>query len=101
VERFPAFPDMPTLAESGVPGFDMGNWFAVVGPPGLPPPVTQILNRAIASALHDERLKERFLVAGITPWARPNSPADTRAFFVSELDKFKGVVERTGVRLEP
>ena len=100
LERFPAFPDMPTLAESGMPGFDIGNWFAVVGPPRLPAPVTEALNRAINSALRDQQLKDRFLVAGITPYTRANTPADTRAFFQAELDKFKGVVDRTGVRME-
>ena len=100
LERFPAFPDIPTLAESGIPGFDLGNWFAVVGPPRMPAPVTEALNRAINSALRDAQLRERFLVAGITPWTRPNAPSDARAFFQSELEKFKGVVERTGVRME-
>lgn len=100
LERFPAFPNIPTLAESGIPGFDIGNWFAVVGPPRMPAPVTEALNRAINSALRDPQLNERFLVAGITPYRRANTPADARAFFQSELDKFKGVVERTGVRME-
>ncbi|MBR0669545.1 Bug family tripartite tricarboxylate transporter substrate binding protein [Neoroseomonas soli] len=100
LERFPAFPNIPTLAESGMPGFDIGNWFAVVGPPRMPAAVTDALNRAINSALRDQQLNERFLVAGITPYRRANAPADARAFFQSELDKFKGVVERTGVRME-
>ena len=68
--------------------------------PRLPAPVTEALNRAINSALRDPQLNERFLVAGIMPYARPNTPADTRAFFQAELDKFKGVVDRTGVRME-
>ena len=63
-------------------------------------PVTEALNRAINSALRDQQLAERFLVAGITPYRRANTPTDARAFFQSELDKFKGVVERTGVRME-
>lgn len=100
LERFPAFPDIPTLAESGIPGFDLGNWFSVLGPPRMPAPVTEALNRAINLSLRDPQLVERFVNAGITPWARGNAPADTRAFFVSELEKFKGVVERTGVRME-
>lgn len=100
LERFPAFPDVPTLAESGIPGFDLGNWFSVIGPPRMPAPVTEALNRAINAALRDPQLVERFITAGIAPWARANAPADTRAFFVAELEKFKGVVERTGVRME-
>lgn len=100
LDRFPTFPDIPTLAESGMPGFDIGNWFAVIGPPRMAPAVTETLNRAINSALRDPQLQERFLVAGITAYTRPNTPADARAFFQAELDKFKGVVERTGVRME-
>lgn len=101
LERFPAFPDIPTLAESGIPGFDLGNWFSVIGPPRMPAAVTDALNRAINAALRDPQMVERFINAGITPWTRANAPADARAFFVSELEKFKGVVERTGVRMEP
>jgi len=100
LERFPAFPDIPTLAESGMPGFDLGNWFAVIGPPRMPEGTTLALNRAINAALTDAQLRERFLIAGITPWTRPNTPADARAFFQAELAKFKGVVERTGVKME-
>jgi tripartite-type tricarboxylate transporter receptor subunit TctC len=100
LERFPAFPDIPTLAESGMPGFDIGNWFAVVGPPRMPEGTVTALNRAINAALADPQLRERFLIAGISPWTRPNTPADARAFFQAELTKFKGVVERTGVKME-
>lgn len=101
LERFPAFPDIPTLAESGIPGFDLGNWFSVLGPPRMPAPVTEALNRAVNESLRQPLLVERFVNAGITPWTRANAPADTRAFFIAELEKFKGVVERTGVRMEP
>jgi len=100
LERFPAFPDIPTLAESGVPGFNIGNWFAIVGPARMPAPVTETLNRAITSALADPQLRERFVTAGITAYDQPNTPADARAFFQAELSKFKGVVDQTGVRME-
>lgn len=100
LERFPAFPDIPTLAESGMQGFDLGNWFAVIGPPRMPEGTTLALNRAINTALTDAQLRERFLIAGITPWTRPNTPADARAFFQAELAKFKQVVDRTGVKME-
>ena len=69
-------------------------------PPRMPEGTVTALNRVINAALADAQLRERFLIAGISPWTRPNSPADTRAFFQAELTKFKGVVERTGVKME-
>jgi tripartite-type tricarboxylate transporter receptor subunit TctC len=101
LERFPSFPDIPTLNEGALPGFDLENWFAVIGPRGLPAEVTASLNRAIRTAIAEPQLRERLLVAGVAPWTRPNAPADAEAFFRAELAKFRDVVARTGVRLEP
>jgi tripartite-type tricarboxylate transporter receptor subunit TctC len=101
LERFPSFPDIPTLNESVLPGFDLENWFAIIGPRGIPPEITTQLNRAIRAAIAEPGLRERLLVAGVAPWARPNEPADAEAFLRAELVKFRDVVARTGVRLEP
>jgi tripartite-type tricarboxylate transporter receptor subunit TctC len=101
LERFPSFPDIPTLNEGALPGFDLENWFAIIGPRGMPAEVTASLNRAIRAAIAEPQLRERLLVAGVAPWTRPNEPADVEAFFRAELAKFRGVVDRTGVRLEP
>ena len=100
LERFASFPDIPTLNEGALPGFDLENWFAVIGPPGLPREVTARLNDAIRKALGEQQLKERLLVAGVAPWGRPNAPSDAHAFFRAELAKFRQVVDRTGVRLD-
>jgi tripartite-type tricarboxylate transporter receptor subunit TctC len=101
MERFPSFPDIPTLNETALPGFDLENWFAVIGPKGMPEAVTAQINRAIREAIAQPQLRDRLLTAGVAPWTRPNSPADAAAFFQAELAKFRQVVERTGVRLEP
>lgn len=100
LERFSAFPDLPTLAESGLPGFDLANWFAVIAPKDTPAPVVARLNAAITEALTQPQLRERLTIAGYAPWSAANSPADARAFFVRESEKYRQVVERTGVRLE-
>ena len=92
---------MPTLNETVLPGFDLENWFAVIGPRGLPPEVTAAVNGAIRAAIAEPRLRERLLTAGVAPWTRPNEPRDAEAFLGAELAKFRGVVARTGVRLEP
>ncbi|MBR0665324.1 hypothetical protein GXW71_13250 [Roseomonas hellenica] len=100
LQRFPAFPDIPTLAESGMPGFDIGNWYAVIAPKETPPAAVAALNRGIVDALAQPQLRERFVTAGLDPWTQPNTPTDARAFFVRESEKFRQVVQRTGVRLE-
>ncbi|MGG5819270.1 Bug family tripartite tricarboxylate transporter substrate binding protein [Falsiroseomonas sp. HW251] len=101
LERFPSFPDIPTLNEGALPGFDLENWFAVIGPPGMPAPIVEQVNQAVRTAIAESALRERLLVAGVAPWTRPNTPADATAFFRTELAKFRQVVDRTGVKLEP
>ena len=101
LERFPSFPDIPTLNEGALPGFDLENWFAVIGPRGIPAPIVSQINQAVRTAIAEPQLRERLLVAGVAPWTRPNEPSDAQAFFRAELGKFRQVVERTGVKLEP
>ncbi|NKC33949.1 Bug family tripartite tricarboxylate transporter substrate binding protein [Falsiroseomonas selenitidurans] len=101
LQRFPSFPDIPTLNETAMPGFDLENWFAVIGPKDMPAPVVAQLNAAIQQALGQAQLRERLLVAGVAPWSRPNAAADASAFFRAEVAKFRDVVARTGVKLEP
>jgi tripartite-type tricarboxylate transporter receptor subunit TctC len=98
--RFPTFPDIPTLAESGVPGFDFDTWFILVGPPTIPPAIAEALNRALVASLHEDPLRDRMLQAGHDTWRAPNGLAEARAFIEREMEKYRRVVERTGIRLE-
>jgi tripartite-type tricarboxylate transporter receptor subunit TctC len=100
-ERFPTYPDLPTLAEAGVPGFEFDTWFILVGPPGMPEPVAQALNRALVSTLHEDPVRDRMLAAGHDTWRQPNDLAEARAFITREMEKYRLIVQRTGVRLEP
>ncbi|PHK94483.1 transporter [Pseudoroseomonas rhizosphaerae] len=100
LERFPTFPDIPTLAESGLPGFDLQTWNVILGPPDMPPAVVERLNRAINAALAEEPFRNRLIESGVAPWRRSNTPADARAFMEAEVAKFQEVVKRTGVKLE-
>jgi tripartite-type tricarboxylate transporter receptor subunit TctC len=100
-ERFPLYPDVPTLMESGVPGFDIGGWYVLLGPAGMPETVAATINRALNAALAEEPLRERMLGSGLNPWRGPNGLAEARAFMVRELEKHRVIVERTGVRLQP
>jgi tripartite-type tricarboxylate transporter receptor subunit TctC len=100
-QRFPAYPDIPPFAESGVPGFDIAGSYTLIAPAGLPVPVAEAINRATVASLAEPALRDRMLGAGLNPWREANSLADARAFAQRELDLFKRVVERTGIRLQP
>jgi tripartite-type tricarboxylate transporter receptor subunit TctC len=99
-QRSASFPDIPTLAESGVPGFDLVNWYAIIGPPNMPAEVTAALNRAINQALADAQLRQRFLTAALDPWPGTNTAAEARAYFAAEQDRWRDYVQRTNLRLE-
>jgi tripartite-type tricarboxylate transporter receptor subunit TctC len=99
-ERFPSFPEIPTLNEAAMPGFELTTWNMIIGPPNMPPAVLAQLNRALLSVVADAPLRERLLQAGVLPWATENTPETTRAFLTSEVQKYRQVVARTGVRLE-
>jgi len=99
--RFPTYPEVPTLAESGVPGFEFDSWFILVGPPGMPPPVAGEINRALVACLHEDALRDRLLAAGHDAWRAPNGLAEARAFITAEQVKYRAVIARTGIRLEP
>ncbi len=99
--RFPSFPEIPTLAEAGVPGYDLATWNILLGPPGLPADIQAALNQALNASLAEPALQQRLLTAGVEAWTRPNRPSEARAFLVREVEKFRVVVQRTGVKLEP
>ncbi len=99
--RFPLLPDIPTMGEVGMPGFENAGWFMLVGPAGLPMPVAQALNRALVATLHDATVRDRMLIAGHDPVQRENGLDATRAVMVRELEIMRQMVERTGIRLQP
>ena len=98
--RFVTFPEIPTLEELGVPGFENGGFFLLIGPAGMPRPVAEALNRALVAALHDPGIREKLIVAGHDPVQGPNGLEEARAFMVRELEVMRGMVERTGIRIQ-
>lgn len=99
-ERFPSFPEIPTLNEAAMPGFELTTWNMIIGPPGMPAPLLAQLNRALVASVADAPLRERLLQAGVLPWATENTPETSRAFLAAEVRKYQDVVARTGIRLE-
>jgi tripartite-type tricarboxylate transporter receptor subunit TctC len=96
--RSAAAPEMPTIAEAGVPGYDANAWFGVFAPTGTPQAVVNRLNSEIVKALKLPDTRERFLALGAEP---VGSTADEfGAFFKNEVAKWAKVVKDSGARVE-
>lgn len=96
--RSPVYPDLPTVAEAGLPGYSVDLWLALYGTAGTPPDVLAKLNAGIVRALQDNRLKAAFAKFGLTP--RGTSLAESAAFTKSEYEKWKKVIEDGHITLD-
>lgn len=97
--RDAGFPDVPTLAEAGVPDYALSTWTVMVGPKGMPPEVAAALNKAANAALSEPVLRERLSTSGTDP-RNDSTLESTTAFLGQEFDRFKTVVQRTGLKLD-
>ncbi|AYD66932.1 tripartite tricarboxylate transporter substrate binding protein [Achromobacter sp. LC458] len=97
-QRLPATPDVPTLAESGLPGFDVESWFGLVAPAGTPQPVIARLNEALNQALASPALQASYKQAGFYAPTTPNTPETFAKKIDSEIDKWAAVVKRADIK---
>ena len=97
-KRWPQTPELPTLAELGVPGFEVIAWDALLAPKGTPPEMIAALNTAIRQALADPALKEALLARGAQ--ATPSSPEQLAKHIEVELARWGKAVERSGAKLD-
>ena len=97
-QRLDSLPDVPTVAESGVAGFDVSAWDAIFAPAGTPPAVVQRVNEAIAKALADPALKAQLRERGAV--AAPSSPQALRQFVAVEIKRWGEAVKRSGASVE-
>lgn len=97
-KRSAALPDVPTVAESGLPGYEVSAWFAVFGPAGLPRPIVDRLNAEIARALAAPDLQQRLASQGAETLA--GSPDQFAAYLKGEVAKWAKVVRNAGVQPE-
>jgi tripartite-type tricarboxylate transporter receptor subunit TctC len=88
--RSPIYPDLPTIAEAGLPGFNIDLWIGVYGPAGIPVDALAMLNGGITKALQDNQLEASFAKFGLTP--RGTSVAEGVTFTKSEYQKWKRVI---------
>lgn len=97
-QRSPSIPDVPTLAESGYPNFDVQSWFALVAPAGTPKIIVEKLNAALNKALLAPDVRQRLQELAATP--EPGSPEKMRDFQISEVKRWREVVKASGAKAE-
>ncbi|WP_254775935.1 tripartite tricarboxylate transporter substrate binding protein [Ralstonia sp. 25mfcol4.1] len=96
--RSPAAPDIPTMAQAGLPGYEATAWNALLLPAGTPAAVVDKLGEALKAVLTQEDVRTRFATQGFT--ATWTSPADTGRFVASEIDKWGKVVKASGATID-
>ncbi len=97
--RSPAVPDLPTIAESGLPGFDLTTWFGVMVPAGTAPEIVAKLNAEIVRALNTKDMHERLEKMGAEAPTN-NTPERFAAFIRTEATKYAKVVKESGAKVE-
>jgi tripartite-type tricarboxylate transporter receptor subunit TctC len=98
-QRVASAPDIPTLAESGLPGFELVAWQGVVGPAGLPRPIVDQLAAQIGKLLADPGTRDKFklLALALLP---PSTPDSFAAYVKSEVNRWAAIVKSSGAELE-
>jgi tripartite-type tricarboxylate transporter receptor subunit TctC len=97
-ERSPLVPEIPTMAESGLPGFDSWTWFGLFGPAGTPPAVVERVNAEVNRVVTDPALRERFAQLGFE--TAGGTPAQFAAVVESETAKWSKVIRDAHVKPE-
>jgi tripartite-type tricarboxylate transporter receptor subunit TctC len=98
-ERFKPLPDVPTVAESGFPGYEAGIWFGLAAPSQTPPERIALLNRAINKALANKAFRERLEATGVIVQA-PRSTIEVGAFVLADLQRWREIIRAKRISLD-
>ena len=97
-QRSPAMPDLPTVAESGMPGYEAGLWYGFVGPARMPPEIVQRLNAEIVAILAQPDTREKLASQGLD--ARSSTPDEFARVLAADIVRWAAVVQKLGLRAE-
>lgn len=98
-KRLASYPDVPTVAESGMPGFELLSWYGLWGPAGMPKDVVEKLNAAVAKAVQSPHVKARF--ADLSFETTENTPAQFAKLIQDEIRRVGVVIKAANIRIEP
>ena len=93
--RMQQFADVPTVAESGLAGFEFNSWFALMAPAGTPRPIVQFLSAEVAKALADPEVREKLIAQGLTP--RGTAPDELAAATRAQLARYGQLIKQAGI----
>ena len=97
-ERLPQFPDVPRVAESGLPGYEFNSWFTIMAPAGTPKEIVAKLNAAIVKALADPDVRAKLADQGLTP--RGSSPDELAKATRAQLARYRKLFDETGIKAD-
>jgi tripartite-type tricarboxylate transporter receptor subunit TctC len=97
-KRSPVLPDVPTIAEAGVPGYEAVNWWGIMGPAGLPQPIVDKLHKEITAVLSSAETQKRFDLEGAS--VVQMSPSEFGKFAEGEMKKWERVVKEGNIKAE-
>jgi tripartite-type tricarboxylate transporter receptor subunit TctC len=95
LQRFPTVPNIPTLAESGLPGYDVTSWYGLSFPAGTPAPIVEKTNKAMRELLATDSVRAQ--IAKVGALVKSSTPDELRKHIVSEIDRWKAVREKAGI----
>jgi tripartite-type tricarboxylate transporter receptor subunit TctC len=95
-KRTPALPDVPTVTESGVKGYEVVNWHGLMGPKGLPQPIVERLNGELNKILKSKDMEDKLAADGV--YAAGGPPEQMTAVLKRDIDRWIKVAKQTGVK---
>jgi tripartite-type tricarboxylate transporter receptor subunit TctC len=97
-KRSPAIPDVPTVAEAGVPDYESGSWYGIVAPAGTPQPVIDLLSREIVTATRAPDISDRLVAEAVIPVG--STPGEFAKYIQKEYTRVGQVIKSSGARFE-
>ena len=97
-QRSPALPDVPTIAEAGVPGYEYVTWYSIVAPAKTPKAVIAEINARLVAVMSNPEIAQRLASQGAEP--RSSTPAELAKFIQDDFKRLGGVIRSSGIRVE-